>query len=109
MVTLQTGWGVVEAELIKTPKRCTIQQKENWRRRSPNLDSVPRCEARAILKALQVAEVGEMIHAHTDSKTTVQQIRVMMEEGRYRKKRKYKNKKIITSILEAAETKELGR
>ena len=54
--------------------------------KSPHFNSVQWCEARAILKAVQLAEPGEAIHIHTDSKGTVQQLRAMLGK-QYREQR----------------------
>ena len=103
------GWGVVEASVVKRQReQREVQTIQTWGGVSRNLESVPRCEARAILKVVQVGQVGQMLHIHTDSKTTVQQIRTLIEAGKYNKKRKYKNKKLLQEIIENVVTKEMG-
>ena len=64
------------------------------------------CEARAILKALQVVEHGEAVHIHTDSKGTVQKIRAMLGKA-YREKRGIRNKGIIQEMINLSEEKEV--
>ncbi len=59
------------------------------------------CEARAVLKAVQLVESGEAAHIHTDNKGVVQQIRAMMGK-QYREKRNVKDKAIIQEIIEIA-------
>ena len=57
---LETGWGVIEAKWTTTETgEKDIEIKETWMGRSKRLEGVPRCEARAILKCLQVAKEGE--------------------------------------------------
>jgi ribonuclease HI len=70
------------------------------------LDSVQQCEARAILKAVQLAEKGEAVHIHTDSKGTVQKIRAMLGKA-YREKRGITNKGIIQEIIDLSDMKQI--
>jgi len=74
--------------------------------RSKYLDSVQDCEARAVLKAIQLARTGEAIHVHTDSKGTVQKVRAMLGKT-YREKRNMKGKAIIQEMIMLAQEKEI--
>ena len=55
-----------------------VKKHKEWLGKSKMFDSVQECEARAILKAIQEANIGEAIHIHTDSKGTIQKIRAIM-------------------------------
>ena len=89
---LQTGWAAVEVTIDKTEEEFKLTQKEAWRGRSKALESVQRCEIRAILKVAQTLKEGEMGHIHTDSKVTVQMRQEIMSKGSYKRKRKMKTK-----------------
>ena len=102
----QTAWATVEVEQkLEKEGNISIRKKKTWAGRSKDLESVPRCEARAILKAIQVLETGEAAHIHTDSKVTIQNIRAMTGKT-YREKRRMENKDIIQEIIEIAEVKQ---
>ena len=94
-----TGWGLVECkQRVKKDETISIEQVGMWKGRSKMLDSVQVCEARAVLKAIQLVEPGEAVHVHTDSKGTVQKIRAMVGKA-YREKRGIKNKGIIQEMI----------
>ena len=104
---LTTGWGLVECDPeIQQDGTITIQQSNSWKGRSKMLESVQVCEARAILKAVQIVEAGEAVHIHTDSKGTVQKLRALMGKA-YREKRAIKNKGILQEIIDTAQLKEI--
>ena len=70
------------------------------------LESVQVCEARAVLKAVQIVDPGEAVHVHTDSKGTVQKLRSLMGKA-YREKRAIKNKAILQEIIDTAHLKRI--
>ena len=52
----KTGWATVQFKNIQTQQKekpLKIQQHQTWRGGSKDLESVARCEERAILKAVQ--------------------------------------------------------
>jgi len=99
---LKTAWATLEFELQKSEQveRMWIKPICSWKHARPNLESAPRCEARAILKAVQLAQEGQTVHIHTDSKVTVQQIRVLAQSGDYQKKRCTSNEGLMQEVLE---------
>ena len=100
-----TGWGLVECkQILEKEGRIRLEQTGEWRGRSRLLDSVQVCEARAVLKAIQLAEPGEAVHIHTDSKGTVQKIRAMVGKA-YREKRGIRNKGIIIEMINLSKEK----
>jgi len=105
---LKTGWAVVEAEVRKSEGKMEVNRKRSWGGISRNLESVPRCEARAVLSAVQNTADGQVAHIHTDSKITVQQVREVAEMGSGGRRRKYKNKKLILGIIEEVRERGLG-
>ena len=104
---LTTGWGLVECKQeVQTNGTIIIKKCKTWKGRSKMLESVQVCEARAVLKAVQVAEAGEPVHIHTDSKGTVQKLRAMMGKT-YREKRAITNKGILQEIIDTAHLKQI--
>ena len=100
-----TGWGLVECEqIMEGNEEINIRQIGQWKGRSKMLDSVQVCEARAVLKAIQIVEAGEAVHIHTDSKGTIQKIRAMLGKA-YREKRGIKNKGIIQEMIKLTREK----
>ena len=71
------------------------------------METVARCEARAILKAVQEAHMGGTVHVHTDSQSTVMELKALAEKGEYKKKRKLQNKGLVGQILLQMEEKSI--
>ena len=78
-----------------------------WKGGSGDLESVPRCEARAILKAVQETPEGGTAHIHTDSLMTVQEIKALIATDNYGKNRKKQNKHLLSEIITVTNEKRL--
>ena len=101
-----TGWATVEMTQTWTETGpIAITQKHKWMGRSSKLDSVPRCEARAIGKTLEICNNGEGVHIHTDSLVTIQNLRTLIE-GTEREKKELGNKDLLYNIINMARTKQ---
>ncbi len=106
---LATGWATMEIQMNKGVEgKIDMEVVGCWKGKSRDLQSVPLCETRAILKAAQEAREGEMIHVHTDSKVTVMKIRSMIEEEGYMKKRRMEHKKLVEQVLGTLVEKKAG-
>ena len=105
-----TGWATIRFKLLKDETQETkikLAVDRVWRGGSGDLESVARCEARAILKAVQETPEGGTAHVHTDSLGTVQELKTLTTEGNYAKSRKAQNKHLVGEILALAESKQL--
>ena len=105
-----TGWATVRCEITKQEENSipvTIKKMETWRGGGMDLETVPRCEMRAILKAVQVTPKEGTAHIHTDSLGSIQSAKAQLEKGNYRKQRKAQNKMLTTEVIKMVEDKQI--
>ncbi|MCP4052782.1 MAG: hypothetical protein GY739_06910 [Mesoflavibacter sp.] len=92
-----TAWAWVEVEWdMINRKLLNIQTKGS---RSPHLNSVQWCEAKAILEAVKETPKNAIAHVHTDSKGTIQGLRAILA-ATATKIKKLKQKDILSQIVE---------
>ena len=105
---LETGWAAIEVTTQTTPEQTiNMAPTQTWKGRSPLLESVPRCEARAVLKCTQEAETGSSIQIHTDNMSTIQNLRKLVY-GTLKQAKQVANSDILTQIKENIFTKKLN-
>ncbi len=91
------SWAWVEVEWDTVNKNLiNIQTKGS---RSPHLNSVQWCEAKAILEAIKETPNNAVAHIHTDSKGTIQGLRAILTSTATKIK-KLKQKDILSQIIE---------
>lgn len=82
---MATGWATIQVKEIRIDtETADYEIIHKWADISPNYNSVPWCECRAVLKALEVAPPNCNIHIHTDCKGTLDKVQ-SMKYGTYRK------------------------
>ena len=78
---MKTGWATVLCDMTRTQEtmeKVTLQPHQVWRGGSKDLETVFRCEARAILKALQETTMGGVAHIHTDSLGVILELKALV-------------------------------
>ena len=105
-----TGWATVEVspKLLPSKDGLTIMKKKTWKTRSEGgYKSIPWCEGRAILKAIELLQYGEQGHIVTDSKGTIQALKALLTR-KYATKRRIANKALLDNIISTIQDKKLG-
>ena len=102
-----TSWATVEVETIlnRTEDGLCIKKMQVWKDKSKGgMKSIPWCEARAILKAVEIMNKEESLHIITDSKISIQALKSLLIKS-YKKSRKIKNKPLLSSIVQTLKDK----
>ncbi|MCP4055362.1 MAG: hypothetical protein GY739_20440 [Mesoflavibacter sp.] len=93
----QTAWAWVEVEWDTVNK--TLKHIQTKGSRSPHLNSVQWCEAKAVLEAIKEIPKNTTAHIHTDSKGTIQGLRTILATPT-QKIKTLKHKDILSQIIE---------
>lgn len=106
--TLETGWATVEVQEHTQPSQeIFITKLQTWKGKSPLLESVPRVEARAILKTTEIVSEESSFQCLTDSLTTIQNLKKLIY-GTLKQAKQIANRDILTQIKNTLASKKLN-